>query len=557
MNAALVDQRLTDDLEYFLDKAGIVIKDDQGNVIPFRLNIAQRWTHYCLEQQRKTKGWVRALVLKGRQQGLSTYINGRYFHHVMRIPGRSVFILSHEGSTTNKLFAMVRRFYDNMEPALKPVRDKDNPHSMTFPGLEADYAAGTAGNEQSGRGGTAQRFHWSEAAYTDNAYEIQDGALESIRLADGNEVIIESTANGPGGFFHEKCMGALHNIGDYILIFCCWFWEEDYERDDDGSPLTEEEIKFCEAYFTKPFPFQRYPISRAKARRKLMWRRKKVEDYSPSNSEAGKAKFRSVYPSNPIEAFLATGIGEIRPDAIMAARASDGKIGIDSLAARVGGCDPAGESKKADRTILAIRQGRVLDKVLRFARLSPTELLDRVAKVIEDEHLDMLFVDNAYGRDLVDHLKSLRFRNHVLGVWFQEQASEAKYLNKRSEILTLAANWVNEGGVSLPDGPTRQIDENQFLCSGDEIHADLAMLPTHRENANSVISFVAKDELIKKFKRSPDILDAVALTFSFPVKTRNLDKGWRAASPSDTIRSQNGNTQGGGLRSLARKRGFG
>ena len=238
MSITDIHNRLNDDLEFFAANAPLVIKDDQGQLVPFKLNIAQRYTHARLEEQRKKHGWVRALVLKGRQQGMSTYINARFYHRATRSTGQSVFILSHEGKTTDKLFDMVRRFQENVHPALKPQEGKSNTRQMTFPGLSADYAAGTAGNEQVGRGGTAQLFHGSEAAYWEHAYEIQDGALKSIRLAPGTEIILESTANGPSGLFHEKCMAALRSEGDYILVFVPWFWEDDYERDDDGSPLT-------------------------------------------------------------------------------------------------------------------------------------------------------------------------------------------------------------------------------------------------------------------------------------------------------------------------------
>ncbi len=556
MNLDQIHNRLNDDLEFFAENAPLVIKDDQGQLVPFKFNIAQRYAHSLLEEQRKKKGWVRALILKGRQQGMSTYINARFYHQATRTTGQSVFILSHEGKTTDKLFEMVKRFQDNINPALRPGEGKANTRQLTFPGLNADYSAATAGNEQAGRGGTAQKFHWSEAAYTDNDYAIQDGALKSIRLAAGTEVIWESTANGPKGLFHEKCMAALRKEGDYILVFCAWYWEPDYEREDDGSPMTEEEQAFMDLHFAKPFPFQLAPISLAQARRKMLWRRGEIYDLSPKNPEVGAAKFRSIFPSNPVEAFLSTGVGEIRASAIVKARAMDGYIKLDSMMPRVGGCDPAGAGKKADRTIFAIRQGRVLEKVLRFARLGPMELVGRAIKIIEGESLDMLFVDNGYGAAMVDRLHELKWGKKVQGIWFSQSAdAPEKYSNKRSEIILTAADWVNGGGVSIPNGEGHEITETSWEVGGDEIHADLACLPMHSENSNNVHAVPPKDQLIKILGRSPDILDALALTFSFPVATIDpMAQGntWRRAGDSDTISSRN--RHGGPLKSLTRKR---
>lgn len=556
--AELVHHRLNDELEFFAEHAPLVIKDDQGHLVKFKFNIAQRYAHSMLEAQRqRTGGWVRACVLKGRQQGMSTYINARFFHRMMRSRGLTSFILSHEGKTTNKLFDMVHRFYENMDAALRPSLGKDNPREMTFPGLTADYSAGTAGNEDVGRGGTAQLFHGSEAAYWANAYAIQDGALESIRLAAGTEIILESTANGPVGLFYEKCQAALAGLGDYVLVFCAWFWEDDYEREDDGSALTAEEQAFIERYFTKPFPFQRTTISLAKARRKLMWRRGKVFDFSPLNPAVGKARFRSVYPSNPIEAFLATAVGEIRADAIDAARAADGTLEMDPIMPRIAGLDPASEKKKADRTVLAIRQGRVFEKAYRLNGLNSMEQVGRIIKIMEGERIDKLFVDNGYGKQMVDRFHELGYKHKVMGVWFNESADEPSlYANKRSEMMISAAEWVNGGGVSMPnDEKALEIDPRVSLCSGDEIHADFAALPMHRSSSVNVKSILPKEEMIKVLGRSPDILDAFGLTFAYPVKLDAVEGNrWRRADNGATISSQNGRKGGGPLRSLTRKR---
>lgn len=551
-----VHDRLNTDLWFFAEHAPLVIKDDQGQLIVWKPNIGQRYMEWRANDQLKRRGWVRLILLKGRQQGGSTWVNGRYYKKATRGSGQSVLIISHEGKTTDKLFDMVRRFQDNLNTALRPQEGKSNARQMTFPGLASEYSAVTAGSEQAGRGFTTQLLHGSEVAYWEHAYEIQDGALKSIRLAPGTEIILESTANGPSGLFHEKAMAALRKEGDYELVFVPWFWEEDYERADSGEVLTEEEERFIETYLTKPFPFQPAVISHAKARRKILWRRAEQFDLSPKNPEVGAAKFRSIYPSNPVEAFLATGVGEIRADAIVKARSLDQKLEIDPIMPRVGALDPAGEGKRADRSIYGVKQGNVLEKVLRFQGLNGMELVGRMAKLIQDDALDMLFVDNGYGKMIVERLHELGYKKRVIGVWFNETPIEPnKYTNKRSEILSIAADRLNGGGVSIPDGPERKIDEHTFACSGDEIHADLASLPMHRETSDGRHQFPTKEEIIKVHGRSPDIMDMIALLEAYPVHRIDplRENVWRRANGHATISSQNGR-KGGGLRSLNRKR---
>jgi hypothetical protein len=88
---------------------------------------------------------------------------------------------------------------------------------------------------------------------------------------------------------------------------------------------------------------------------------------------------------------MATAIGEISASAIKRAQLSDNLIPLDSFAARIGACDPAGKGKKSDRTVFAVRQGKVLEKVLRFQGLTHPERVEVAAKIIRDEKLDMLF----------------------------------------------------------------------------------------------------------------------------------------------------------------------
>jgi hypothetical protein len=541
MSIASTHYRLQNDLPFFCEHAPMMIRAKQGGeLIPWRLNKAQTYMQFRAEEQLRTKGWVRLLLLKGRQQGGSTWTNGRFYHKASRNQGKSVFILSHEGDTTTKLFDMVKRFHDNVRTELQPRIGKSNTKQLVFEDLKSEYAAGTAGNEQVGRGGTAQLFHWSECAFCDNAYAIQEGAIKSIGLAPGTEIIIESTANGPLGLFYEKCQQALKGIGDYELVFIPWFWQDEYEREYDGSQITPEEEEFIASYFSIPFFGDLLPISREKALRKIMWRRAEIVDLSSANNlDTGKAKFRRSYPSNPVEAFLATAIGLFRTDAIMAARRA---LATDENAPVVMGVDGAGDGANCDRTVIVLRRGRHIFKVLKYDSMKPMRLAGIVAGLIDAEHVDMTFFDYAFGVGAVDRLHELKYRN-VQGVWFSERPlADDIYSNKRSEIIIEFAKWVNGGNVRVPDD--------------DEFHADLASIPLDQATSNGLKCIVSK-EIIKKSLggRSPDILDAAALTFAYPVRrTKGAGEGPEDADEARRWRGM-GVKKSSPLASMARKRG--
>jgi hypothetical protein len=115
------------------------IADKSGNLTEFKFNRAQRYVHARLEEQLIRLGYVRANILKGRQQGISTYISGRYFHKVLTIPGTQSFILTHMGDATRSLFAMTKRYNLNLPDGHAPKPDKDNENQLLFNKLNSGY----------------------------------------------------------------------------------------------------------------------------------------------------------------------------------------------------------------------------------------------------------------------------------------------------------------------------------------------------------------------------------------------------------------------------------
>jgi hypothetical protein len=237
--------RLRDDFEHYAPRA-LKIRTKGAEIKPLTLNKAQAYVHGKLEEQKARTGRVRALVLKGRQQGMSTYIAGRFYHLTTHRRGIRTFILTHEDAATSNLFDMVNRYHQNCPDVLRPSTGASNAKELLFEKLDSGYKIGTAGTKGVGRSSTVQLFHGSEAGYWPNAESHAAGIMQAVPDEPGTEIILESTANGVGNLFHQMWRAAEAGIGDYQAIFVPWFWQDEYKKiPPPDFVATEEELQYA------------------------------------------------------------------------------------------------------------------------------------------------------------------------------------------------------------------------------------------------------------------------------------------------------------------------
>src|SRR5262245_6819068 len=117
----------------------LMIRTKSGEVRSLAFNRAQRHIHAQLEAQRAETGKVRALILKGRQQGCSTYVGGRFFHRATHERGIRVFILTHEDAASQNLFEMIERFHEHCPSDEKQSTGAANARALSFDALDSGY----------------------------------------------------------------------------------------------------------------------------------------------------------------------------------------------------------------------------------------------------------------------------------------------------------------------------------------------------------------------------------------------------------------------------------
>lgn len=297
------------------------IRTKQGSVVALELNEAQWHIHRLLEKQKKRTGKVRVLILKGRQQGSSTYVEARFYHNVTHRFGVRAFILTHKDEATKNLFEMSDRFHKHCPALLKPSTGASNAKELYFDRLDSGYQVGTARSEGTGRSATLQYFHGSEVAYWRNANDHIAGVMQAVPDEPGTEIILESTSAGASGEFYRLCREAWNGEGEYQLIFVPWFWQQEYQAE---VPENFERTSDEEALTTK------HGLTDAQ----LVWRREKIRQLGSVY------KFRLEYPLTVGEAFAVERAGALW------SRSSLDETRVDSppaLLRRVVGVDPPAE----------------------------------------------------------------------------------------------------------------------------------------------------------------------------------------------------------------------
>lgn len=135
------------------------IRTKKGDILPFVWNDAQRLLHAKIEQQLAEKGWVRVIVLKGRQQGISTYVAARFYKRTSMRFGKRTMIITHLDAATQNLFGIAKTYFELSDDTLKPATKNNNGTELNFAKLRSGYKVATAGSKNAGRSDTIQYLH--------------------------------------------------------------------------------------------------------------------------------------------------------------------------------------------------------------------------------------------------------------------------------------------------------------------------------------------------------------------------------------------------------------
>ncbi len=155
------------------------------------------------------------------------------------------------------------------------------------------------------------------------------------------------------------------------------------------------------------------------------------------------------------------------------------------------------------------------------------EVTGLVAREIDRLDPAMTFIDvTGLGAGVYDRLRERGYRRIVTAVNFGSKArDDDRYANKRAEIWGRLCDWLADpGGADIPDSDELQ----SHLCA-----------PGYGFDSNSRLLLEKKVDIRKRVGFSPDLGDALALTFAETIRRHDAGrrpKPVRANSKFDPFR---------------------
>ena len=313
--------KLRNDEKWYIETF-LNIKNKKAEIVPFKLNIAQNIVMEQVNKDKKENKPKRYIVLKARQMGLSTLFEGLIFQDTSTKENKNALIIAHEESASSNLFQMSKLFYEYLPDEIRPMKKYSNGKILAFenpetdeskkkenPGLRSKITIATAGAGEVGRSSTIHCLHASEVAFFPDAKTTMLGLLQAVPDEPNTLVVLESTANGIGDWFHSMWQKSVKGENEFTPIFLPWFIDPGYSRafrsDAERDNFIKEITTFAKDQYGNEIKGYEYELMEKNnlTFEQLNWRRWTIKNKCEGDEEL----FMQEYPSTPEEAFLSTG----------------------------------------------------------------------------------------------------------------------------------------------------------------------------------------------------------------------------------------------------------
>ena len=296
--------RIRYDFEFWCARC-VTIKDKtSARNINFTLNAPQRRVLAILEDMRTAGKPIRLIMLKARQWGGSTLVQiYMAWIQIIHCSHWNSLICGHLKDTSSAIKGIYSRLLKEYPKVLNecdapmtfhPFEKSRNVSEIT--GRNCLVVTGSAESQESIRGFDIAMAHLTEVAFWRTTAQkspenVVRAVCGSIALLPLTVIVMESTANGVGNYFHTEWLRAKAGQSDKCPVFVAWHEIEIYRSQvDDIEKLWKElddyELRLWEKGLTLEM---------------IAWYHSKRKEY---NSHT---QMMAEYPTDDIEAFANTG----------------------------------------------------------------------------------------------------------------------------------------------------------------------------------------------------------------------------------------------------------
>lgn len=298
----------------FIRNLHIVDKEGVDHRLGDVLTWAQLDLLHRLDADLREKRPSRVIILKARQLGMSTVIEAVQFALLMSRPNFRGLVIAHENDSSAHLLGMTRYYYNTFWARDAFPTRHAAVNQMAWQHVNSHVKIATAKNLKAGRSRTLQFLHCSEIGFWDMADTLMTGLQQTVGRKPGTFIFLESTANGVGGYFYDTWDRAMSGKSSYIPLFYPWWNHPEYTADAIGlgflaegrMVFMDDEERFLHKFLSRPRTVngrELATMSNAEIRQRLVWRREILGDECKGDLN----KLHQEYPSDPEEAFIATG----------------------------------------------------------------------------------------------------------------------------------------------------------------------------------------------------------------------------------------------------------
>lgn len=231
---------------WLLIELQFVVIDKEFNEVPFFLNDVQRdfqdniLAPMYLKQQERELEQIKIKILKGRQQGFTTYITAFQLCLSLTLYGFRGFTMAHDAESTSSIFSDIAKgFYDSLIEEIREEPKRSNARELVLESNNSAWRIATAGSKRAGRGKKLKMLHNSEKAFWENMRK--NAAAISQALTKYSIEIDETTANGFNEF-KDDWDDIKNGHSKWIGVFYEWYKTAEYRKSFKGVDYTEQQF---------------------------------------------------------------------------------------------------------------------------------------------------------------------------------------------------------------------------------------------------------------------------------------------------------------------------